>query len=238
MPTETQEPTTKSPDQFRQTHDVTFSIRYRSTASSAVNAKPTLTEGDACQTNEGADQRNCLRNSRLGAFSLSLVKTISKYPLEFSVQAEASTATTALQVRSSVGGVMAENSTSLIVKSGRQRFSPMACLTLISPMVVARTDAQARFISIVCFLRKNLETVKSSPARSRRRLWLRRLPKAGAERDREARAIDGQAQGGDHGETAQLRACDVHDSPATDRNDEGAAGDADDWPQRAPCGLK
>src|SRR5215469_7241457 len=161
MPTETQEPSAKwlSPDQFRQTHGVTFSIRYRSTASSAANVKPTLTEGDACQTNEGADQRNCLRNSRSGAFSLSLVKTISKYPLEFSVQAEASTATTALQVRSRVGGTMAENSTSLIVNSGRQRFSPMACLTPISPMIVARTDAQARFISIVssakCWKRLN-----------------------------------------------------------------------------------
>src|SRR6516162_10050911 len=151
MPTETQEPTTKwlSPDQFRQTHGVTFSIRYRSTASSAANAKPTPTEGDACQTNEGADQRNCLRNSRSGPFSLSLVKTISKYPVESAVHAEVSTATTALQVRSSVGGIMVENSTSLIVKSGRQRFSPMACLTLISPMIVTRTDAQARFICIV-----------------------------------------------------------------------------------------
>src|SRR6516162_4188601 len=151
MPTETQEPTTKwlSPDQFRQTHGVTFSIRYRSTASSAANAKPTPTEGDACQTDEGADQMNCLRNSRSDAFSLSRLNTISKYPLESAVQADASIDTTALQVRSSVGGITAENSTSLIVKSGRQRFSPMACLTLISPMIVARTDAQARFLSIV-----------------------------------------------------------------------------------------
>jgi hypothetical protein len=151
MPTDTQEPTANrlSRRQFLQTHGVTFSIRYRPTASSAANAKPTLTEGDACQTNEGADQRNCLWNSRSGAFSLSLVKTISKYPLESAVHAEASTATTALHMRSRVGGIMVENSTSLIVKSGRQRFSPMACLTLISPMIVARTDAQARFISIV-----------------------------------------------------------------------------------------
>jgi hypothetical protein len=44
---------------------------------------------------------------------------------------------------------MPENSTSLIVKSGWQSFSPMACLTPISPMIAARTDAQARFISIV-----------------------------------------------------------------------------------------
>src|SRR6516225_4716487 len=131
MPTKTQEPTAKwlSPDQFRQTHCVTFSIRYCSRASSAANAKPTLTEGDACQTNEGVDQRNCLRNSRSGAFSPSLVNTISKYPLESDVQADASTDTTALQVRSWVGGTMAENSTSVSVKSGRQRFSPMACLT-------------------------------------------------------------------------------------------------------------
>jgi len=126
-----------------------FSIRYCATASSAANAKPTPTEGEACHTNEGADQRNCLRNSRSGAFSLSLVKTISKYPLESAVHADASTATTALHVRSSVGGITAENSTSLTVKVGRQRFSPMACLTLIRPMIVARTDAQARFISIV-----------------------------------------------------------------------------------------
>jgi hypothetical protein len=74
---------------------------------------------------------------------------MSKYPLEFSVHAEALTDTTALHIRSSVGGIMPENSTSLSVKTGRQRFSPMACLTPISPMIVASTDAQARFISIV-----------------------------------------------------------------------------------------
>src|SRR5215831_15581593 len=125
-----------------------FSIRYCATASSAANVRPTLTEG-ACQTNEGADQMNRLRNSRSGAFSLSRVKAISKYPLEFSEHADASTDTTALHNRSSVGGIMSENSTSLIVNSGRQSFSPMACLTPISPMIVARTDAQARFISII-----------------------------------------------------------------------------------------
>src|SRR5215472_386634 len=123
-------------DQFRHSHDVMFSIRYCAIASSAANAKPTPTEGDACHTNEGADQRNCLRNSRSGAFSLSLVRTTSKYPLESAVQADASTATTALQVRSSVRGVMAENSTSLTVRVGWHGFSPMACLTLISPMIV------------------------------------------------------------------------------------------------------
>ena len=48
---------------------------------------------------------------------------------------------------------MSENSTSLIDKSGRQRFSPMACLTPISPTIVARADAQARFISIVSMCR-------------------------------------------------------------------------------------
>src|SRR5215472_10481334 len=135
-------------DQFRHSHGVIFSIRYCATASSAANVKPTFTEG-ACQTNEGADQLNCLRNSRSGAFSLSRVKTMSKYPLEFSVHAEALTDTTALHIRSSVGGIMSENSTSLIVNSGRQRFSPMACLTPISPMIVARADAQTRFASIV-----------------------------------------------------------------------------------------
>src|SRR5215471_13843640 len=75
----------------------------------AANVRPTLTEG-ACQTNEGADQMNRLRNSRSGAFSLSRVKTMSKYPLEFSVHAEALTDTTALHMRSSVGGIMSENS--------------------------------------------------------------------------------------------------------------------------------
>jgi hypothetical protein len=54
----------------------------------------------------------------IGAFSLSLVNTISKDPLESAVQADASTDTTALHVRSSVGGIMAENSTSLMVKAG------------------------------------------------------------------------------------------------------------------------
>ena len=43
---------------FRQTHGVIFSIRYRATASSAANVKPTFTDG-ADQTNEGADQTNC-----------------------------------------------------------------------------------------------------------------------------------------------------------------------------------
>src|SRR5262249_26526150 len=125
-----------------------FSIQYCATASSAANVRPTFTEG-ACQTNEGADQMNCLWNSRSGAFSLSRVKTISKYPLEFSVHTEALTDTTALHIRSSVVGIMAENSISLIVNSGQQRFSPTACLTPISPMIVARTDAQVCFISIV-----------------------------------------------------------------------------------------
>src|ERR1700732_5058519 len=130
-------------------HGVIFSIRYRSTASSAANARPTLTDGTA-QTNEGADQANCLRNSRSGAFSLSRMKTMSKYPFEFSVHADASTDTTALHVRSSVGGIMAENSTSLSVKAGRQRFWPMLCVTAARPTIAATSaDVQTR-IMIVC----------------------------------------------------------------------------------------
>src|SRR5262252_3023908 len=126
-----------------------FSLRYCVTASSAANVRPTLTEG-ACQTNEGADQMNCLRNSRSGAFSLSLVNTISKYPLESAVQADASTDTTALQVRSRVGGTMAENSTSLSVKAGWQRFCPIARVSPVRPMTVARSsDVQVRVASIV-----------------------------------------------------------------------------------------
>jgi hypothetical protein len=48
---------------------VIFSIRYCAAASSAANANPTFT-GGANQTNESADQTNCLWNSRSGAFSL------------------------------------------------------------------------------------------------------------------------------------------------------------------------
>src|SRR5215467_9092042 len=97
------------------------------------------------------DKRRCRPDESFAEFEIRgiRVKAISKYPLEFSVHADASTDTTALHIRSSVGGIMSENSTSLIVNSGRQSFSPMACLTPISPMIVARTDAQARFISII-----------------------------------------------------------------------------------------
>src|SRR6516225_8812528 len=103
--------------QFRHAHGEIFSIQYRPTASSAAYAKPTPTEG-TCQTNEGADHMYCLWNSRSGAFSLSRVNTISKDPLESAAQADASTDTTALHMRSSVGGIIAENSTSLMVKAG------------------------------------------------------------------------------------------------------------------------
>src|SRR5262249_11677249 len=173
-----------------------FSIQYCSTASSAANVRPTLTEG-SCQTNEGAHQTNCLRNSRSGAFSLSRVKTISKYPFEFSLHADASTDTTALHVRSSVGGITAENSTSLSVKTGRQRFSPMACLTPISPMIVAKTDAQTRFASIVSST--NAGTSESGRCRAGDR-WVARLLRRSTGKD-EAHRVEKEAHG-DRGEEA------------------------------------
>src|SRR5262249_20849231 len=131
-----------------------FSIQYCATASSAANVMPTLTEG-ACQTNDGADQMNCLWNSRSGAFSPSRVKTISNFPFESSLQAEASIDTTALHVRSSVGGIMAENSTSSSAKAGRQRLSAIASVALISAMSVAsEVDRQRRVASIVISLNR------------------------------------------------------------------------------------
>src|SRR5262249_49464064 len=101
-------------------------------------------------TDDGADHIYCLRSSRSGAFSLSRVKTISNFPFEFSVHAEASIATTALHTRSSVGGIMAENSTSSSAKAGRQRVSAIASVAPISAMsVTSEADRQPRFVSIV-----------------------------------------------------------------------------------------
>jgi hypothetical protein len=57
----------------------------------------------------GGVQKNCSRNSRSGAFSLSRVNTISKRPLECGAQRDASTDTTAVQLRCSLGAFIGEN---------------------------------------------------------------------------------------------------------------------------------
>jgi hypothetical protein len=60
---------------------------------------------------------------------------------------------------------------------------------------------------------QNAGTAKSSPARNRRCLRLWCAPKAGAERDLEARAIDRETRGGDRSETVKTRAGEMRDTP-------------------------
>ena len=77
---------------------------------------------------------NCSRNSISSPFSFSREKPISKYPPEFVAQRDASTDTTAVHFRSSVGGCISENWTSLNAKAGLHVCWPTACVTLMSPM--------------------------------------------------------------------------------------------------------
>ena len=88
-----------------------LSTQYPTTASSAERSTPTATAG-ACQTNRS-------RNSVSGAVSFSCENTMSKCPLEFAAQRDASTDTTAVHVRAIVGGCIGENRTSLNPRAGR-----------------------------------------------------------------------------------------------------------------------
>jgi hypothetical protein len=58
---------------------------------------------------DGGRHANRSLNSRSGAFSLSRVKTMSKYPPESVEHQEASTDTIAVHFRSNVGGIISEN---------------------------------------------------------------------------------------------------------------------------------
>jgi hypothetical protein len=120
-------------------HGVMLSIQYRSTASSAQKSTPTFTAGGS--------HMNRSRNSISGPISFSRVKTISKNPLEFATQRDASTDTTAVHLRSRVGGCMSENWTSLNAKVGLHTCWPTACVTLMSPIMPARNpDKHDRYI--------------------------------------------------------------------------------------------
>jgi hypothetical protein len=77
-------------------------------------------------------------NSASGAFSCWRKNPISKYPLEFVAQRDASTDTTAVHLRSKVGGCIAENWTSLKANTGLQVCPPAACVALTSPIMPAR----------------------------------------------------------------------------------------------------
>src|SRR6187549_2363761 len=88
-----------------QGHGAMLSTQYPTTASSAERSTPTATAG-ACQTNRS-------RNSVSGAVSFSYENTMSKCPLEFAAQRDASTDTTAVHVRAIVGGCIGENRTCL-----------------------------------------------------------------------------------------------------------------------------
>ena len=94
--------------------------------------KPTsaFTEGDRHVNRSG--------NSISGPISFSRVNTISKYPLEFAAQREASTNTTAVHFRSSVRGCISEKWNSLNAKAGLHSCWPAACVTPTSPIMPAR----------------------------------------------------------------------------------------------------
>ena len=58
---------------------------------------------------EGGSHVNHSRNSISIPFSLSRENPIAKWPVEFAAQRDASTETTAVHFRSSVGGCLSEN---------------------------------------------------------------------------------------------------------------------------------
>src|SRR5262245_1500948 len=116
-----------------------LSIQWRSTASSAQKPTSTFREGD-CHVNR-------CRNSISGPISFSREKTISKYPWEFAAHRDASTDTTAVHFRCIVGGCISERWTSLNAKVGLHCRWPRACVTLMSPMMLAiNPDMHDRYI--------------------------------------------------------------------------------------------
>ena len=76
---------------------------------------------------------NCSWNSMSGPFSISREKTIPKRP-EVVAQRDASTDKTAVHFRSSVGGCISENRTSLNAKAGLHVCWATACVALTRPI--------------------------------------------------------------------------------------------------------
>ena len=121
-----------------QGHGTMLSIQYRSTASSAAKSTSTFTKGDS--------HLNRSRNSISGPISFRRVKTISKNPSELAAQRDASTDTTAVHFRSSVGGFISEKWTLVKAKVGLHNW-PEDCITLISPITPVRNqDIHNRYI--------------------------------------------------------------------------------------------
>src|SRR5262249_5888945 len=110
---------------------------------------------------------NFCENSISTPFSFCREKTISKEPVEFVVQRDASTATIAVHVRSQVGACISENCTSLTAKAGRQSCWPSACVTPISAtMPAASPDRHDRYM---CWFSFRCDPDESLRWRHRRR---------------------------------------------------------------------
>src|SRR5216684_8963115 len=135
--------------QSRQGHAATLSSQYLSTASSAQKSTDT--------SNESGLHMNCSRNSISMPFSFNRENTISKRP-EVVAQRDASTDKTAVHFRSSVGGCISENRTSLNAKAGLHVCRPTACVALMSPMpAVSSPTKHDRYI---CWFSFRIETVQ------------------------------------------------------------------------------
>jgi hypothetical protein len=72
--------------------------------------------------------------------------------LEFGAQRDASTDTTAVQLRCSLGVLIGENWTSLSVKAGRQRFSATAPGSPVRSKIAARSAAVQVRIETLTFV--------------------------------------------------------------------------------------
>src|SRR5207244_2633748 len=75
-------------------------------------------------------------------------------------------------------------------------------------------------------------TSSAGATRSKPALLSFLLPNVGAERDGEARAVNDQTRGGDHGETGEARSAETYSDPAAGGDHERPAGGADERPQR------
>src|SRR5688572_30410949 len=114
--------------QSRQGHAAMLSSQYLSTASSTQKFTDTSTSFGR--------HMNCSRNSISMPISFDREKTISKRP-EVVAQRDASIDKAAVHFRSSAGSFISENRTSLNANAGLHVCWPMACVTLVSPMLPA-----------------------------------------------------------------------------------------------------
>src|SRR5262249_49684721 len=149
---------------------------------------------------------------------------------EFTAHSEVFAVTVAVHFRCRFDGSIGESSALLIVKVGRQRFCASAGVTPIRASVTAKVNLERRIASMVSSVVPVTVVRKSYSDLGRARLPPWRAPKAGAECDREARAIAREARGRDRGKTVKPGAGEMHDNPAARRHDDGAAGDADERP--------